>query len=549
MSSLRRWGLSALMLCLPLMTLSTGAVRAADDAPETKAEDALVYKTLRDVINEGADMYNAQGRYKNMDRDYAGCFHLYEGALMVTRSLLGRHADLQKAIDDAMASARETPQMEKRAFVLREVIDKIREAVNPKGAAPIDKPMPPIVATPPADKETTVTGKIVNGEKGKLIVLVDGKGKTFTVPDAAKVVINGTNGKLEDLNLGRGEPVTVTSKGDVVTKVEARFESKVTTPPPVAKETTHSGKITKAGADSLTIKTNEDKEVRYSVPATAKILNNGEETKLGDIHEGASVVITQKGDVVTKVEAKSATPPPASTKTLWDRLGGEKNVAKVVDDFVNTAGKDPKVNFWRDPTRVPSKQEVADLKTKLVEFVSSATGGPLQYEGKSMKEAHKGMKITNEEFDAAAKDLKDALVKNGAKAEDVDAVMKAVDGTRKEIVEAKEPEEKTKPEEKKTEEKKTDDKKPEEKGSVNGIVTHIGKPVMGGMVILTDADGKEIKADLGADGTYKLKAKPGQYKVAVDAKGVPEKFHSAKTSALTVDVHKGDNAFDIVLQD
>ena len=39
-----------------------------------------------------------------------------------------------------------------------------------------------------------------------------------------------------------------------------------------------------------------------------------------------------------------------------------------------------------------------------------------------MKEVHKGMKITNEEFDAAAKDLKDALMKNGAKADDVAAV-------------------------------------------------------------------------------------------------------------------------------
>ena len=160
-----------------------------------------------------------------------------------------------------------------------------------------------------------------------------------------------------------------------------------------------------------------------------------------------------------------------------------------------------------------------------------------------MKEVHKGMKITNEEFDAAAKDLKDALMKNGAKADDAAALMKIVDGTRKDIVEVKGTEEKVKPEEKKTEEKK-----PEEKSSVSGVVTHIGKPVMGGVVILTDANGKEIKADLGADGTYKLNVKPGQYTVAVDAKSIPEKFHSAKTSALTVEVRKGKNTYDIGLQ-
>jgi truncated hemoglobin YjbI/antitoxin (DNA-binding transcriptional repressor) of toxin-antitoxin stability system len=542
MSLFHRWGLSALMLCLPVVTLSGGVVRAADDAPsatETKAEDALVYKTLRDVINEGADMYNAQGRYKNMDRDYAGCYHLYEGALMVAKPLLGRHADLQKAIDDGMTAARDTPQMEKRAFVLREVIDKIREGVNPN-ARTVVTPAPPI------NEETKTAGKVVNGEKDKLIVLVDGKSRTFTVPDTAKVIINGKDGKLEDLYFERGTTVVIASKGDVVTRIVATVEAKVPVPPPPpVKETTHSGKISAAGADSLTIKTNEDKEVKYSVPATAKILLNGEETKLADLREGASVTITKKGDLVTKVEAKSAVSPPLSTKTLWDRLGGEANVAKVVDDFVNTAGKDAKVNFWRDPTRVPSKKEVADLKTRLVEFVSSATGGPLKYEGKSMKEVHKGMKITNEEFDAAAKDLKEALEKNHAKAEDVAAVMKAVDGTRKDIVEAKEPEDKSKPDEKKPEEKKTG-----EKGNVSGKVLYKAKPLTGGMVILTDADGKEAKADLAADGTFKLKdVKTGKYTVDVDAEGVPARFRSAKTSPLTIEMRKGEQVVDFALQD
>ena len=95
--------------------------------------------------------------------------------------------------------------------------------------------------------------------------------------------------------------------------------------------------------------------------------------------------------------------------------------------------------------------------------------------------------------------------------------MKAVDGTVKTSLRPRSNRSKTKTEEKKT----------EEKGSVSGKVTYKGKPLTGGVVILTDADGK-VKADLGDDGTYKLNVKPGQYKVAVDAKDVPEKFHSPK---------------------
>ncbi|HBI42469.1 MAG TPA: hypothetical protein DDY78_06370 [Planctomycetales bacterium] len=451
MSLFRRRALSALMLCLPVAAFTAGAVRAADDSPsatDAKTEEALVYKTLREVINEGADMYNAQGRYKNMERDYAGCYHLYEGALMVARPLLGRHADLQKAIDDAMASARDTPLMEKRAFVLREVIDKIREGVNPKAVAVV----PP---TPPPAKETTTTGKVDKGEKGKLIVLVDGQSMIFMVPDTARVVINGKGAKLEDLYLERGATVTIISKGDVVTKVEAQVEAKpLVSPPPPVKETM-TGKVISAEKGKLSVMSAQGKERTYAVPEDAKIFIDDKEGKLADVKPDSAVTVTSKGDTVIKIEAKApALPqPPLAAKTLWDRLGGEANVAKVVDDFVNTAGKDPMVNFWRDPTKVPSKVEIADLKTRLVEFVSSATGGPLKYEGKSMKEAHKGMKITEEEFDAAAKDLKDALVKNGAKADDVAAVMKAVDGTRKDIVAEKKPEEKDKPEEKKPGEK------------------------------------------------------------------------------------------------
>jgi len=475
------------MLFLPVAALPVGAVRAAEDSPsatDAKTEEALVHKTLRDVINEGADMYNAQGRYKNMERDYAGCYHLYEGALMVARPLLGRHADLQKAIDDGMATARDTPQMEKRAFVLREVIDKIREGVGPKitAVAPPTPPKPPAeakvpVPPPPPVKETTTTGKVISAEKGKLSVMsAEGKERTYAVPEDAKIFIDDKGGKLADVK--PDSAVTVTSKGEVVVKVEAK------------------------------------------TPALP--------------------------------------PPPPAAKTLWDRLGGEANVAKVVDDFVNKAGKDEAVNFWRDPTKVPSKEAIAHLKTRLIEFISSATDGPLKYDGKLMKEAHKGMKITEEEFNAAAKDLKDALVKNGAKADDAAAVMKAVEGTRKDIVEVKEPEDKGKPDE-----KKPDEKKPGETGSVSGKVTLNAQPVTGGVIVLTGADGKEVKADLAANGTYKVKdVKPGEYTVAVDTEGlndpakpnrayvaIPAKFSSAKTSGLTVEVKKGEQAHNFFLED
>ncbi len=99
--------------------------------------------------------------------DYAGCYHLYEGALIAVRPLLANHADLQKAIDDGLDDARNTPDTTKRAFVLRAVIDQVRGALKPGG---------PTVA-PPAETlwerlggEAGVSGVVDTFKRGKIRV-------------------------------------------------------------------------------------------------------------------------------------------------------------------------------------------------------------------------------------------------------------------------------------------------------------------------------------------------------------------------------------------
>ena len=113
MSFIRRWGLRAFLLVLPALALPFGAARAADDhQARPKAADAGVREALKSVINEGADMYNGQA--DTHERDYLGCYHLYEGALIAIRPLLADRADLQKAIDDGLDNARNTPRVEAR---------------------------------------------------------------------------------------------------------------------------------------------------------------------------------------------------------------------------------------------------------------------------------------------------------------------------------------------------------------------------------------------------------------------------------------------------
>ncbi len=131
---------------------------------------------------------------------------------------------------------------------------------------------------------------------------------------------------------------------------------------------------------------------------------------------------------------------PATPTTVWDNLGGETNVRKVVDDFVGRAASNPKINFFRKgiPGTAewkPSDAQVALLKQRLVELISSGTGGPHKYAGRPMRVTHAGMKISSAEFDALAGDLDAALRAGGAADADRKAVMDFAGGTRADIVE------------------------------------------------------------------------------------------------------------------
>lgn len=133
----------------------------------------------------------------------------------------------------------------------------------------------------------------------------------------------------------------------------------------------------------------------------------------------------------------SADGPGDAKKSLWDRLGGEKSVAKVVEDFQKAAGADPKVNASRDGKFKLDEAGKKERQRMIVAFISSVTGGPLKYTGRSMKDSHKGLAISNAEFDATAAHFKAALEKNGIAPADMAEVLKIWEGTRKDIVEPK----------------------------------------------------------------------------------------------------------------
>jgi hemoglobin len=162
----------------------------------------------------------------------------------------------------------------------------------------------------------------------------------------------------------------------------------------------------------------------------------------GAVASGASILAQQcLQPPVQVVQARTAASTPArpvAKKPLYERLGGQKAITAVVDDFVARAAGNPKVNFTRKGTNMewqPSEENIRVLKKHLVQLVSMVTGGPQKYEGRDMKTVHRGMMISDEEFDALAGDLIATLKKFKVPKPEQDELVKIVASTRKDIVE------------------------------------------------------------------------------------------------------------------
>ena len=96
-------------------------------------------------------------------------------------------------------------------------------------------------------------------------------------------------------------------------------------------------------------------------------------------------------------------------KSLYDRLGGAYAIATVVDAFIekllvnDTLNANPAINEARK--HVPK----AGLKFHVTALVCQVTGGPQTYTGRSMKDAHRHLNITEREWDAMVRDFVEVL--------------------------------------------------------------------------------------------------------------------------------------------
>lgn len=112
-------------------------------------------------------------------------------------------------------------------------------------------------------------------------------------------------------------------------------------------------------------------------------------------------VLALAGAALAVALAGCQTPMQMSTpsKSLYERLGGQPAIVAVVDDFVANVAADTRINARFANADIPR------LKRLLVEQICAGTGGPCKYTGRDMKSSHRGMNITEADFNALVEDL------------------------------------------------------------------------------------------------------------------------------------------------
>ena len=114
--------------------------------------------------------------------------------------------------------------------------------------------------------------------------------------------------------------------------------------------------------------------------------------------------------------------------SLYERLGGKPAITAVINDFVGNVAGDARIN------KRFANADIPRLKARLVDQVCEASGGPCTYTGASMRDAHKGMNVTDAEFGALVEDLVKSLDKFRVPAKEKNELLGALSGMKGDIV-------------------------------------------------------------------------------------------------------------------
>lgn len=123
----------------------------------------------------------------------------------------------------------------------------------------------------------------------------------------------------------------------------------------------------------------------------------------------------------------------ADSKSLYERLGGYNAIAAVAGNLLPRLIADDQLGrFWANRGADGIERE----KQLLIDFLAHNAGGPMYYTGRGMELTHRGMNISQSDWDRFLTHLQDTLSHLGLGDTEKTDVLGFIESTKSEIVEA-----------------------------------------------------------------------------------------------------------------
>ena len=107
--------------------------------------------------------------------------------------------------------------------------------------------------------------------------------------------------------------------------------------------------------------------------------------------------------LVAALAAGPALAQPAPNDALYQQLGGQPGLVRLMDDFMARLIADPRMNpFFKDTDQKHIKEEL------VIQFCE-VSGGPCKRKGPDMKKAHESMDINKSNFNALVEVLQHSM--------------------------------------------------------------------------------------------------------------------------------------------
>jgi hemoglobin len=114
--------------------------------------------------------------------------------------------------------------------------------------------------------------------------------------------------------------------------------------------------------------------------------------------------------------------------TVYERIGGATIVAAAVDLFYRKVLGDDRINQHF------AEVNIARLKVHQRALITAIAGGPATYAGRSMRDAHAHLPITDEQFDVMIGHLVDTLRELAVPQPEIDELLPPILEMRADIV-------------------------------------------------------------------------------------------------------------------